>query len=354
LSRKETLLGGLIEGLDLIVYEHTDEGLRRISPLPDWYFWCFRDDIEAVVERSDFLNYFLGEAKEHWAGELASAVLRSGVWEESGGHYEALAVRVEGADLFGIQLSGKPFEELSDQVQRSNELALERSKLNRETQRRVILLDCVVHDLSNPLAAVLVNLQFLVKRLPEGAELQAARTALEQVERQRSMLRSVVGLFSADSGFGDSGDSTADAREAIETAVRAQLDRAMDCRVALTADVGDEPLRVVAEEVHLVRAIENLVVNAIRHSPANCKVRVYAKAVDDKIVVTIEDEGEGIAPEMVAGLFDPFETTAGGGQAGLGLYFCKRALARWGGDIFYQPNEPMGARFSMRLLRAPE
>lgn len=353
MSALGNLCGDLVASLDLVVYEESAAGLVLISPQPDWVARCFGDEPESICERSDFLGHFLEEASEHWEGRNCAAVLRSGFWEEAGEHFEALAVRTDGVNVLVLQLAGQRFEALSNQVQRSNELALERSKLNRETQRRVVLLDCVVHDLSNPMATTLVNLQHLVKRLPDGAERQAAQLALDQVERQRAMLRSVVGLFSADLGLSGEGECVADVGEVGAAAVSGQLDGAMDCGVAVIAEKPSKPLMAVAEPVNLLRAIENLVVNAIRHSPRDGTVTVKVVAEGDgPVAVFVEDEGEGVDEELAEGLFGPSEGGgAGGGQAGLGLFFCKRAVARWGGEIGVEANQPRGARFWMRLRR---
>jgi signal transduction histidine kinase len=169
------------------------------------------------------------------------------------------------------------------------------------------------------------------------------------------MLKSVVGLFSADAGLAVSGEGVVDAVECARAAVRAQLDAARVYRVALVVLGDAEPQQVVAEESHLLRAIENLIVNAVRHSPPDGTVAIRIDAAGDEVAITVEDEGDGVAPGAMVALFDPFAKGAGsGGQAGLGLFYCKRAVERWGGRIAYEPNSPKGAKFFMRLKRARE
>ena len=343
----------MLETLGLVVFELAESDLKLVSPQQAWFERIFggAEDLESLCERSDFLEHFLSGAREFWEADRGREVLRSGRWEEQGEYFEARALSAGSSRLLIIKRGGAEFEELSEVVQRSNELALERSKLNRETQRRVVLLDCLVHDLSNPLASVLVNLQMLAKRLPGGLERDAARMALGQVERQRGMLRSVVGLFSADLGLDTEGECVADAGEVVVEAVRTQLASAMDCGVALGAESPDGPLPVVAETGHLLRAVENLIINAIRHSPQNGGVTVGLVPGEDDVLIRVDDEGAGVPPEVAGSLFEPFERGAGGGQAGLGLFFCKRVVDRWGGRIGFEPRDPNGARFWMRLRR---
>lgn len=362
----EPHLASVVRQLDLALYQRTADGAFELaSPAPGWLASCF--DESDLVDQCDFLEYFLSEAEDHWGGEMADEVLSSGPWEQQcrdgeahGSEFvEALAMRSGDTELIVLRKLGADFATLSRHVQRSNELAIERGHLNRETQRRVLLLDCVVHDLCNPLATVMASLHFLTTRLPEGEEKDVATTALGQAERQHQLIRSMVGLFSADTEhFGDPSVLRCDARAAADSIVRAQSDAAADKGVSLVLEdrVGRKPAMVAAEESHLQRALENLVVNAIRHSPVRgtVSVTIGEEGNGDEICLAVVDEGPGVDPDRVATMFDPFSRSEGGGQAGLGLFFCKRAVRRWGGEIGHENREPTGARFWMRLKKACE
>ena len=110
---------------------------------------------------------------------------------------------------------------------------------------------------------------------------------------------------------------------------------------------------MVAEPSRLERVLENLVENALRHSPSGGQVSVAVLALGDDVEVRVTDEGPGVPPKVVASLFDKFAQGEHRGRTGLGLYFCALTVHRWGGEIGYRPL-PHGACFWFRLPRAGE
>jgi two-component system sensor kinase FixL len=65
-------------------------------------------------------------------------------------------------------------------------------------------------------------------------------------------------------------------------------------------------------------------------------------------VIAVEDDGPGVAPEIVDRLFEPFETTKPRGM-GLGLPLAKEFAVRHGGSLEWRPVSPRGARFELKL-----
>jgi signal transduction histidine kinase len=92
----------------------------------------------------------------------------------------------------------------------------------------------------------------------------------------------------------------------------------------------------------------NLVDNALRYSPRNAVVTITLRPEARAIRVSVEDDGPGVPPPFVPRLFEKF-SHAGRGTTGLGLYFCRITIERWGGQIGYEPREKTGARFWFRL-----
>ncbi len=72
----------------------------------------------------------------------------------------------------------------------------------------------------------------------------------------------------------------------------------------------------------------------------------------DYILFTIDNQGSDVPPEIVNILFQKFSQGKNkSGRAGLGLYFCRITIERWGGKIGYLPNPKGGSRFWFRLSR---
>jgi CHASE2 domain-containing sensor protein/signal transduction histidine kinase len=115
---------------------------------------------------------------------------------------------------------------------------------------------------------------------------------------------------------------------------------------------------VVAEPDRLFRAFCNLIDNAIKFSPDDGTIVIAIARQAHDIVVTIADEGPGIAPEMLSRLFSRFAT--GGehkgrvGGAGLGLTFVQAVVGRHSGSVTAANQAGNGAIFTVRLPEAPE
>ena len=116
---------------------------------------------------------------------------------------------------------------------------------------------------------------------------------------------------------------------------------------------------VIADYDKLNQVLTNLLGNAVKYSPSGGKVSLLA--VDDsqsgRVVVSIRDEGVGVAPEDQEMLFTPFvrihtPETASIDGSGLGLYLVKELLAAMGGEVWFEKQTGSGSTFSFYLPTA--
>jgi len=118
--------------------------------------------------------------------------------------------------------------------------------------------------------------------------------------------------------------------------------------------VEEEQSQLLAEPVLLVRAIANLVSNAIKFSPPQTTVTVRLYRVPQGLAIDVADQGRGIAEEDQGRLFQPFarlrdtEQDAPAGS-GLGLVFVKTVVERHGGEIKLTSAAGAGATFTIFL-----
>jgi hypothetical protein len=124
-------------------------------------------------------------------------------------------------------------------------------------------------------------------------------------------------------------------------------------QLQLAADIDkSKDWKVVGENSRLERVLFNLVENALRHSPPGSTVTVNLQEDGEFILVSVDDEGFGVPPELSKNLFQKFsQGREKAGKAGLGLYFCRITVERWGGSIGYSPRSERGSRFWFRLPR---
>ncbi len=113
-----------------------------------------------------------------------------------------------------------------------------------------------------------------------------------------------------------------------------------------------EDARVRAHVNDLARTLENLVRNAVRHSPPEGEVRLQGQREGDMWHLWVADQGPGVAPEALARIFEPFvrlDTAREQGSGfGLGLSIARRAVVRQGGTLWAENGAP-GLRVHLRL-----
>ena len=124
---------------------------------------------------------------------------------------------------------------------------------------------------------------------------------------------------------------------------------AKNVRVTLTSD---SALPVLAHIDSIASALENLIRNALRFSPAGTTVSVLARKTDRMVTVEICDSGPGIAESDIARLFEPFvrgSNQATGSGFGLGLAIAKRAAIRHSGTLNAENIAPHGLKMRLTL-----
>ena len=190
-----------------------------------------------------------------------------------------------------------------------------------------------------------------------GAGYAGLNAALELAERQLGVVSHMVDDL-MDASRGNRGKlklerRRVDAAELVERTVEANRERlaATDCRLALEAS--GEPLPVDADPVRLEQVVTNLLTNAARYTDADGEARVTLAREGGDAVVTVADNGIGLAPEELPHLFQAFAQAGGHGERGglgLGLSLARSLVELHGGRIEgYSEGRGRGSRFVVRL-----
>ncbi|MEO8302083.1 MAG: HAMP domain-containing sensor histidine kinase [Rhizomicrobium sp.] len=223
---------------------------------------------------------------------------------------------------------------------RLEELVAARDRLLAERDQ---LLADVSHELRTPLARL--NLAIGLAR-QDPAKLDAS---LDRIRGEAVKLDDMVGELLTLTKL-ESGQKPRDDYFNFAEVVRAVIQdarfeaSAKQLDIALTLDPSDETFEWIAQgDGKLIsRAIENIVRNSLRYSPAKGKVLADLRFADGTYKLTVTDEGPGIPKEQLGGLFRPFGVSADGFGFGLGLSIAHRALAVHGGTIALSNRQPRG------------
>jgi len=212
------------------------------------------------------------------------------------------------------------------------------------------------HDLKNPVAAIRASTEVLLSGAAEEPIARArflARVdeASERLERLLSDFLSVARLEARGIKFDAQAWSL---EELTRAALEAQAAVAEVKGVGLKLDSAVET-QLIGSKRWVLRAIENLLANAVRHSPRAGLVRVTITASERQLSLEVEDEGPGVAEHLQGVLFERFVSHKGDSAGtGLGLAIVQRVAEAHAGEVkLLQSRAGGGARFLMSLPRAP-
>jgi len=370
-----------LRALGFVLLEHRGQGrFALLSPPPPWLteLWQIPSegaDSIAITEKSPFLQTFLVEADASWNAN-PQGLCQSEVWMETSPSgreipVQAIALELQGKRLLALRSPEPEFADRVRLLQTARNSLLDHEKLQREIQKKEILLHCIIHDLSQPLSVISVAFDCVsaesVSNRAKGL-LELGRKASDQ---QLRMISDILQVFSSDlkaslqagSTYHPVADLLACAKSVVNTFTPVYAAK----NVQLQLKPGGSPnqssgsallhasgLLVRGESSRIERIFSNLLENALRYSPAGSLVTVGLEADGEFAKAYIDDQGPGLPPDLspqqIFALFS--KGKEGGGKAGLGLYFCRLTVERWGGSIGCESLPESGSRFWFRLPRA--
>jgi two-component system sporulation sensor kinase A len=208
----------------------------------------------------------------------------------------------------------------------------------------------VAHEINNPLAAILLAAEVALERpQPKPGDSQAART-LEHIanhaRRCASTVRSMLDFAAqgrSERRLHDANDLVARALSLVDTYAR---ERGARLRFAAVPSLP----RVRGNGIELEQVFVNLLRNALESRCSGVTVDVETEALDGAVRISVSDDGEGVAGEAAASVFEPFYSTKqASGGTGLGLAICRRIVADHGGEIRLESRAVAGTRFVVEL-----
>ena len=233
----------------------------------------------------------------------------------------------------------------------SRELALKNAELDRLSALKNQFLGMAAHDLRKPAGLILSYAELLIDEAASGLSaeeqelLQVIRTS---ADRMRGVIDDFLdvslieaGRFSLDVQKADLEDLVGAARTLVAASAAKRT-----IRIAIELDPAGRVLLVDGPKIEQV--LTNLLSNAVEHSPAGGCVRVSSRRLESEIRVWVADDGEGIAPEQEARLFQAFAAgtaaKAGGERSiGLGLAIARKIVEAHDGRMFVESEPRRGA-----------
>lgn len=271
-----------------------------------------------------------------------------------------LTVRISGYDTY-YRLSAHDlhtFDESGQHARPAGQLLALRnvSEFKKLDQLKSNFLATVSHELKTPLASIGLSLKLLQHERTDAEERERLALGIgQETQRLQRMVGELLTVARLDAGAGIQlslrpTSLAAVVRHATDT-IRPQLD---DKRLQLEIDLPADLPPVRADEEKTSWVLINLLSNAIRYSPNEAPLRIHARRTpDDRVQLSVQDQGPGIAPEHHEQIFQRFHQSPEGevrrGSTGLGLSISREFMTAQGGRLWVESYPGTGSTFHLTL-----
>jgi PAS domain S-box-containing protein len=367
-QRIRTLLDGMAEG---VVLQNANGAIESTNPAAERILGLTADQMSGRTS-IDPRWRAIHEDGSPFPGDTHPAMVTLRTGEPSSG--VIMGVQKPSGELTWISVNARPLRLSDDEAphsvvstfhditaQRVAQEAAERLARNEHLITVGTLAAGVGHEINNPLTFILTNLELAMEELRTLGGSSSSRLryvadmlgdAREGVERIRRIVRGLRAFARERSE-----PVPTDVANSIEVSIQLAMHE-LRHRAKVSTELAETP-PALADEARLSQILVNLLVNAAQAFPSpdpdrNRIVVGTSVGADGRIVITVRDNGPGIAPELQRRIFDPFFTTKPVGQGtGLGLSISQSIAISLGGELSVESTVGEGATFRLALPVAP-
>ncbi|MBC7561440.1 MAG: PAS domain S-box protein, partial [Gemmatimonadaceae bacterium] len=246
--------------------------------------------------------------------------------------------------------------DISERLRSEAELRRLAANLSEVDRRKDVFLATLAHELRNPLAPIRNGLQIMKLAQADAGMVDKARAMMErQVEQMTRLIDDLMDVSRISQGKIQLRKTVMPLANAVRSAVESSRALIDGQGHELVVDVPPEPIYVDGDLVRLSQVIANLLNNAAKYTDRGGRIRLAVEQHGSDAVVSVVDNGEGIAADMLARVFDMFAQIDGSlekshGGLGIGLHIVKRLVELHDGSITAESGgHGAGSRFILRL-----
>lgn len=242
------------------------------------------------------------------------------------------------------------FNQMAEQLETAD-------RRQRELERlRADLVAWVGHDLQTPLASVRAILEALEDGVVDEPETikRYLNTAQRDIRSLSALIDDLFQMAQVNAGGMPLDRACSSLSDLISDTLESFSELALRGRIKLEGGVEEDVDPVLMDTQRIGRVLNNLIGNALRHTPAGGEVQVQARRTSAGVEVTISDSGEGIRAEDLPRVFESFyrgdkSRSRATGGSGLGLAISRGIVQAHGGEIEVQSEAGCGSRFIFTL-----
>lgn len=247
------------------------------------------------------------------------------------------SARVKPGGITEICQIGANFNSMADRVE-------------EKQKEQLRFIAAIAHDLRNPLSSMMMASE-LLRRKGDSKSRNLTGTILRQVKNLDRMVGDLLDTARIEAGYLDLRFERCNISSLIEDSVNLHLSGA-DLHL-FRVELPGEPLLCECDGARISQVMNNLLSNAVKYSPNGGAVTVNARHARDEIVVSVADEGIGIAPRELDQIFRPFTRTQATRDTiqgiGLGLSVSRHIVEGHGGKLWVESQPGAGSTFHFSL-----
>lgn len=261
-----------------------------------------------------------------------------------------LSVRVQIPGRDEVAELGRAFNSMALQLDEAAQKKAQAEKMRRD------LVAWIGHDLRTPLASVQAITEALADDVieDEEAEKRYLETAKLNLRELSNLIDDLFEMAQLDAGGLRLQQHENSLSDLISDAVVSLTAKAQAKQINITANIASDLDPVVLDAQRIERVLVNLIGNAIRYSPSGAVVHLDARRNASGVVVSVNDNGDGISKEDLPYIFEQFyrgekSRNRATGGSGLGLAISRSIIEAHGGKLTVQSQAGQGSCFSFTL-----
>jgi signal transduction histidine kinase len=246
------------------------------------------------------------------------------------------------------------FNQMAEQLQAADRKQRELENLRRD------LVAWASHDLQTPLASMRAVLEALSDGVVDepGMVKRYLNIAQRDVMSLSALMDDLFQMSQLDAGGFPLSRAPSSLNDLVSDTLESFSELAYRESITLEGQVEAEADPVFMDTQAIGRVLNNLISNALRHTPVGGEIKVHARPTGNSVEVSVRDTGEGIHEQDIPHIFERFyrgekSRNRGTGGAGLGLAIARGVIHAHGGEIRVESERGRGTQFTFTLPKNP-